>query len=58
MNIFNRSYFDDGAIARGAQAARNSLRAGGIWIGDKPVRPDYSRLRVCRYSETPGTAYN
>jgi hypothetical protein len=32
MNIFNRCYFGDAEIARGAAAVFGSLRPGGLWI--------------------------
>jgi len=35
MNIFNRCYFSDEEIARGAAAVFRSLRPGGLWIAGR-----------------------
>jgi hypothetical protein len=42
MNIFNRSYFPAGELARGARAAFESLRPGGIWIVGRTWEDDLS----------------
>lgn len=42
MNIFNRSYFPPGDLARGADAVFQSLRPGGIWIVGRTWEEDSS----------------
>lgn len=41
MNIFNRSYFLTEDLARGADAAFQSLRPGGIWIVGRTSEEDF-----------------
>jgi hypothetical protein len=49
MNIFNRNYFPEHQLAKGAAAVHASLRPGGIWIVGRTVRQVPAQHQVSIY---------